>query len=321
MNGTEMTWPRVGVVGAGAVGCFFGGMLARAGAPTTFIGRPRKRSAHLERIREHGLVFDGVEVQEKIAVEVAEGYEVLSRVDLVLFAVKTLDTESAAAAIQPHLAAGALVVSLQNGIENVEQLLAADIRALPAVVFVAAAIETPGVLKHRGRGDLIIGDDEHRAEVERVAAWFEAAGVPCPISRHIRREQWLKLILNSMANATSALTGASYRRLVEFEPTWEIARAVAREAVAVAAADGNAIDVEEVIALGTGVARSVGEATSSTQQDIARGRRTEIDSLNGYISRRGAELGVATPTSDMLTALVKLREITPEREDEPHGDR
>ena len=298
------------MVGPGAVGCFFGGMLARAGAPVSLFGRPGPLGAHLTAIRDSGLRFDGVEIQESIPLEVATDPARLAEAELVLFAVKTLDNDTAAAAIRPHLGAAAIVVSLQNGMENVAALAAAGIAAIPTVVYVAAAIETPGSVRHRGRGDLIIGSDEpdRAAEVERVAAWFEVAGVPCPVSADIRRDQWSKLIINSMANAISALTGASYRRLAEFAPTWELARVVAREAAAVAAAEGVAVDVEEVLAAGRKVAIAVGDATSSTQQDIARGRPTEIDSLNGYISRRGAELGVATPVNDALRALVGLRE-------------
>lgn len=108
------TWPTTGVVGAGAVGSFFGGMLARAGAPVTFFGRPGSASPHLAAIREKGLAIDGAEVRETIEVAVAGGYAGLERAELVLFAVKSLDTESAASGIQHRLAPGALVVSLRG---------------------------------------------------------------------------------------------------------------------------------------------------------------------------------------------------------------
>ena len=304
------SWPEVAVVGPGAVGCFFGGMLARAGARVRLLGRPGPQGAHLRAIGERGLVFDGVEVQETIPLEVETEASSLSSAELVLFAVKALDNAAAAARIRPHLRADATVVSLQNGMENVATLASAGVSALPTVVYVAAAIENPGAVKHRGRGDLVIGSEDaaRRATAEPVAAWFVAAGVPCPVSGDIRRDQWTKLIINSMANAISALTGASYRRLAEFEPTWELARRVAREAAAVAAAEGTRIDVEAVMAAGRQVAVAVGDATSSTEQDIARGRRTEIDSFNGFIARRGDELGIETPANEALTALVQLRE-------------
>lgn len=301
-------WPEVAVVGPGAVGCFFGGMLARAGAAVTLFGRPDSESPHLTALRERGLTIDGTEVRETIPARVARDYRAISTSELVLFSVKTLSTDQAARGIRPHLRENAIVVSLQNGIDNVERLAVEGVTALAAVVFVAAAVETPGVVRHRGRGDLVVGDPERRDEVERVAAWFEGAGVPCPISSDLRRELWKKLILNSMANAISALTDASYRSLAEFEPTWQLALDIASEAVAVARADGAELDMEEVVALGNAVVHSIGDATSSTQQDIANGRRTEIDSLNGYIARRGSELGIPTPANRAVHALVKLRE-------------
>ncbi len=301
-------WPRVAVVGPGAVGSFFGGMLARAGAPVAFVGRPGSTNPHLESVRTRGLAFDGVAIQETIPIEVAEPSEALEGAELVLFGVKTPDTESAAEGIRPHLAPGAVVLSLQNGIDNVERMRTVGVEAIAAVVIVAAAIETPGTLRHRGRGDLVIGDPERPEEARWISELFERAGVPCEVSDAIRRELWFKLIINSMANATSALTRASYRRLTEFEPTWRIALAVAREAVAVARVEGIELDPEELIARGAAIIQGVGEATSSTEQDIARGRHTEIDALNGYIARRGAELDVPTPTNEILWALVKLRE-------------
>lgn len=303
-------WPRVAVVGPGAIGSFFGGMLARAGARVVFVGRPGSKSAHLESVRDRGLVFDGVTVKETIDVEVAETPEALAAAELVLFCVKTLDTESAAEGIRPYLAQGAAVLSLQNGVDNVDRMKTIGVEAIPAVVIVAAAIDRPGTIRHRGRGDLIIGDPERPEDVHRIAEIFDRAGVPCQVSDTIRHELWFKLIINSMANATGALTRASYRRLSEFEPTWRIAMAVAREAVEVARAEGIELDAEELAARGAAIIEGVGDATSSTEQDIAHGRRTEIDSLNGYIARRGAELGVRTPTNETLWALVKLREET-----------
>jgi ketopantoate reductase len=114
--------------------------------------------------------------------------------------------------------------------------------------------------------------------------------------------------VNSMANATSALTDKTYGSLARFEPTWNVAIDVAREAVAVARADGHELSLDSVVEQGLAICRSVGAATSSTQQDVARGRPTEIDALNGYIARRGAELGIETPVNRTLWALVKLRE-------------
>ena len=303
------SWPRVAVVGPGGVGAYFGGMLARAGAPVTMLGRQGKRSAHLEAMASDGLRLDTVTFDERVRVETATRPDVVAAAELVLFCVKTVDTDEAAGQIAAHVPDGAIVVDLQNGVDNPERLRRAGIDPIPAVVYVAAAVEAPGVVKHRGRGDLVIGHPGRGKDVERVAAWFARAAVPCRVSDDVEGELWFKLILNSMANAISALTGATYGRLAEFEPTWEVAHDVAREGVAVARAAGHDLELESVIRRGFEVAQSVGAATSSTQQDIARGRPTEIDALNGHIARRGAELDVPTPVNRALWALVKLQEL------------
>jgi len=303
-------WPRVAVMGAGAVGGYFGGMLARAGAPVTLIGR----RAHVEAIAREGLFLDSVHFQERVGVAASTQADAARDAELVLFCVKTVDTESGARALAPHLAPGALVVSLQNGVDNVERIrAAAGIEALPAVVYVAAAITGPGRVKHVGRGDLVIGYPrrERREEIGRVAQWFERAGVPCRISENIEGELWTKLIMNCAGNAVTALARVSYGQAAQNELTRQVMAGVAREAVAVARAAGVALPPLNLEAAGFKLARELGQATSSTAQDIARGKRTEIDALNGYIARRGAELGVPTPVNHTLFALVKLLEENP----------
>ena len=302
------SWPRVVVVGPGGVGAYFGGMLARAGAPVTMLGRPGGQSPHLVAIARHGLRLETLTFDERVPVETATSAKIVATAELVLFCVKALDTDEAARTIAPHISDDAVVIDLQNGIDNPARLRHAGIDPLVAVVYVAAAVETPGEVTHRGRGDLVVGHRTRASEVERVAAWFARAGVPCQISEDIEHEQWSKLILNSMANAVSALTGASYGALATFEPTWRVAVDVAREGVAVARAAGHEFDQHTMIQRGFEVCRAVGAATSSTQQDIARGRLTEVDALNGFIARRGFELKIETPINRVLWALVKLQE-------------
>ncbi|HLE36066.1 MAG TPA: 2-dehydropantoate 2-reductase [Candidatus Acidoferrales bacterium] len=306
------TWPRVAVMGAGAVGCYFGGMLARAGAPVTLIGR-RDR---VEAIAHDGLFIDSIDFQESVAVAASTQPDAARDADLILFCVKTLDTEESARLLQPHLKPGATVVSLQNGVDNVERIRGATrtasgkngIEALPAVVYVAAAMSAPGRVKHSGRGDLVVGHSTRRAEVERVAQTFERAGVPCRISENIEGDLWVKLILNCAGNALTALGRSSYGRAAQHELARQVMRATAEEAIAVARAAGIQLPTADFVAAGLDLAKNLGPATSSTAQDIERGKRTEIDALNGYITRRGAALGVPTPVNHTLYALVKLLE-------------
>ena len=300
--------PKVVVIGAGAVGGYFGGKLALAGAGLTLVGRPGGGSPHMEALAREGLRIEANELEETIPVDVTDDASVVGRADLVLFAVKTLDTVAAARSIAPHLLPNTIVVSLQNGVDNVERMAEGGVDALAAVVYVAAAIERPGVVSHHGRGDLVLGHATRGDEVRRVAGWFEAAGVPVRVSGQIEAELWSKLVINAMANAISALTGAPYARVAAHSPSMAVAMDVASEAFAVARAAGIELDEEAVTAEAGTIYVSMSEATSSTQQDIARGKPTEIDSLNGLITRKGEALGVPTPVNRALWALVSLRE-------------
>ena len=171
---------KVAVVGAGAVGCYYGGMLARAGHDVTLIGRPR----HVEAIERQGLRLETQTFDERIRVSASSEGSAVRSAQLVLLCVKSTDTESAAAAIKPHLAPDALVLSLQNGVENADRLraiLPQDV--LAAVVYIGTEMAGPGHVRHHGRGELII--ERSRASDELAQALI-AAGVPTDISDNVR---------------------------------------------------------------------------------------------------------------------------------------
>lgn len=311
----KVDWPRIAVMGAGAVGCYFGGMLARAGAPVMLIGRRE----HVEAIAREGLFLDSIKFHESVAVGASTQLDTVRGARLVLFCVKTLDDEQAARSIAPHLEPGAIVLSMQNGVDNVARIrAAAAIDALPAVVYVAASMAGPGRVKHVGRGDLVLGElpspaaSEHsrREEINWIAELFSRAGVPCRIAENIEGELWTKMIMNCAWNAVSALARSTYGRAGRNPLTRELILSAAREAIAVAGAAGVRLPDVDLIATGLKLGETMADAFSSTAQDIARGKRTEIDSLNGYIVRLGAELHVPTPVNSALYALVKLLEET-----------
>jgi len=183
------------------------------------------------------------------------------------------------------------------------------------VVYVAAAMTAPGRVKHSGRGDLILGDlpgraqnDARRRQVERIASLFERAGVPCRVSSNVEGELWLKMIINCAYNAISALGRAQYHRVGGNRWTRELMIKVTEEALEVARAAGVQLPDVDMVETVLKISESMANATSSTAQDLARGKPTEIDSLNGYLVRRGAEVGVPTPINQTLHALVKLLE-------------
>ena len=289
-------------MGAGAVGCYYGGMLARAGHDVTLIGRPN----HVDAIQRDGLLLDTQSFKEQVRLQASTEPSAVAGATLVLFCVKSTDTESAAAAIRPHLLPGALVLSLQNGVDNAVRLQA----ALPAqevaasVVYVATEMPGPGHVKHNGRGELVIAASTTTAD---AAALLVAAGVPTDISSNVEGALWAKLILNCAYNALSAITQQPYGQLVQGEGVQDVIRDLVNECLAVAQADGITVpgDVWQAVER---IAQTMPQQLSSTAQDLARAKRSEIDHLNGYVLRRGEALGVATPVNQVLHTLVKLLE-------------
>ena len=206
---------RVAVVGAGAVGSYFGAMLARAGHHVTLIGR----AAHVEAIGRSGLRLDRAGQIEIVPIAASVELSAVRDAGLVLFCVKSTDTEAVAEEMAPHLAPGALVLSLQNGVENAPAIARQVTQAVvPAVVYVATSMPEPGTVKHHGRGDLVVGamrspvsdQASTEARLQDLVDLFASAQVPVRISADVTAELWSKLMVNCAYNAISGLAQASY---------------------------------------------------------------------------------------------------------------
>jgi 2-dehydropantoate 2-reductase len=301
--------PRIAVLGAGAVGCYYGGMLARAGVPVTLIGRP----AHVDAIRRDGLRLQTTTFDEHVRVDAATGPEAVAGAAVVLCCVKSPDTEAAADAMAPHLAPGAWVLSLQNGVDNAARLQARLSQPVwPAVVYVAAGMAGPGHVRHNGRGELVIGPLPGASsqggallDAPALVALFARAGVPVDVSDNVLGSLWAKLVLNCAYNAMSALSRRPYGELVQQPGVTDVMDDLVAECLAVAAASGVTIpgDVPEAVAR---IARTMPGQFSSTAQDLMAGKPTEIDHLNGFVAREGARLGVPTPVNRAMWTLVRM---------------
>ena len=300
-------WPRIAVVGAGAVGGYFGGMFARAGAPIVLIGRRHFADA----VNSNGLVLDKSEGQERIRVAATTEMSAIRDCSLILFSVKANDTDETAKQIAPFLQPDATVVCLQNGVDNADRVRAAtNVVTVPAVVYVAVSVPEFGRVKHLARGDLIIGPlSERTTEVANV---FNRAAISCRISENIEGELWVKLLCNCALNAISALGHARYGQIVQSGDAKQLMQDVVDEVLAVARAAGVVLpgvdDRESGMVAAMKIATQMADAFSSTAQDLNRGRPTEIDALNGYIVRQGAALAVPVPINGALFTLVKLAE-------------
>jgi 2-dehydropantoate 2-reductase len=302
-------WPRIAVVGAGAVGGYFGGMFARAGAPTVFIGRKHFADA----VNSKGLVLDRLHGQERIRATATVEMSAVRDCSLILFCVKANDTLATATQMAPFVRPDATVVCLQNGVDNADQVrVAANVAAVPAAVYVAVSVPESGCVKHLARGDLIIGPPSERTTY--LADVFVRAGIPCRVSDNIEGELWLKLLRNCALNAISALRHSRYGQIVQSDDAKKLMEQIVDEVLAVACAADVVLpgvdDRKSGMAAAMELATQMADAFSSTAQDLNRGRPTEIDALNGYISRRGADLRIPVPVNHALFTLVKLAEQT-----------
>ncbi|WP_309832200.1 2-dehydropantoate 2-reductase [Paracidovorax wautersii] len=297
---------RIAVLGAGAVGCYFGALLARAGHAVTLIGRP----AHVQQVQAHGLRLQTAKLDEQVPLAATTEASAVAGADVVLFCVKSTDTEDAARQMRPHLAPHTLVLTLQNGVDNDERVRAAlgtgdDAPPVAAaVVYVATDMAGPGHVRHHGRGELVIAPSPVS---NAVAQQFSAAGIATEFSDNVRGALWAKLVINSAYNAISALSQQPYGRLVQTPGVTDLIEDVVAECLAVAEADGIRMP-GDVRAAVRGIVATMPGQLSSTAQDVARGKPSEIDHLNGYVVQRGAVLGVATPLNRALWVLVKLVE-------------
>lgn len=309
---TRETWSSIAVVGAGALGSYFGGALARAGHNVTLIGR----KPHVDAINRDGLLFQCLDGEQRVRVQAATDIPVVRDAALILFCVKSLDTETAAKAMAPHLARDAVILSLQNGVDNPERIgLHAGNEVIPVLVYAGANVPAPGVVRHTGGNDIVIGrlkrfrggGEADRRLLDAIAALFRSAGITVRISDDIEADLWTKLMANCAYNAVSALGNAPYSRMKAVPGVRGLMLDAAKEVAAVATAKGIRLP-DGILESTMKIADAMPLTKSSTAQDIAKGRPTEIAHLNGYVVRQGEALGVATPVNRTLNALIQLLE-------------
>jgi 2-dehydropantoate 2-reductase len=292
---------QVAVIGAGAVGCYYGGLLLKAGHDVTFIGR----QPHVDAINAHGLLLDTQSFRGHLAAKAATDATALASPDLVLFCVKSADTEEAGRSLAGCLRPETSILSLQNGVDNPQRLRAVTGHAvIPAVVYVGSEMAGPGHVRHHGGGDIAIGA---APESQALAHTLEAAGIRTTIADDIEVTQWSKLVINCAFNALSAVAGIPYGPMLEVEGTRDVVASAVQEAVMVARASGVSMP-EDILERILKIPAAMPNQMSSTAQDVARGKPSEIDFLNGYVVRKGTELGVPTPTNQALQVMVKLAE-------------
>ncbi len=309
---------RVLVAGAGAIGSVVGGLLARAGAAVTFLGRP----AHLSAIGRSGLALEGIWGRSIVrGLELAtDASSLKGSYDLILLTVKSYDTEVMLSRVVSRLAADGALISLQNGLGNVERV-AATVglgRALGGRVIFGAEIPRPGAVRVTVCADRILigaAEPNNQEGCKKARFWaeqFAAAGLPCAYTANIEAALWGKVLYNAPLNALGALLAVPYGELGKCEAARAIMDKVIDEAFAVAAANGISLPWQEVASYRRlfyqELLPSTQEHRSSMLQDLERGRSTEIDAINGQVEAHGARVGVPTPVNTVLKQLIHLVE-------------
>jgi 2-dehydropantoate 2-reductase len=300
---------KIAVIGTGAMGSVYAGLLAAAGNEVWAIDIRRD---HIEAIRAHGLRVEGASGDRTVPLPASTEAADAGRCELVIIATKAYDLGEAALSARPLLGPDTVVVTIQNGLGNGET--ARGVLGEAVTVGVAggfgARIVAPGHTHHEGWELIRLGelDGPVTARLERVAEVWRDAGFGVRTFDDIHQLIWEKLICNGTFNAVCALTGLDVGGLIDDGEAWAVAASGAGEAFDVARARGITLDFDDPVDYVRTFASKLRKARPSTMQDLQAGRRTEIDVINGGIARAGREAGVPTPTHDMLTSLVKAAE-------------
>jgi 2-dehydropantoate 2-reductase len=298
---------RILVMGSGGLGGYFGGLLAKSGQQVSFLAR----GAHLQALQERGLRVTSVNGDFELEVRAAETVAELGPADLVLFCVKSYDTEAAAGLLQGALAPGGAVLTLQNGIGNAEQIDAVLGKGttLPGSAQIESAIGEPGlIIQSSLRRRITFGEaDGRRSErAERILELLTAAEIETILSDDIQRVLWEKFIFITAMAGLSSLTGATLGDMLGYEPTRALFRAAVEEAAAVGRAAGVRLSdsvVDETLQLASSMLPTM---RSSMQKDLEAGRRLEVEALNGMVARLGRQHALPTPINDVIYAVLGL---------------
>lgn len=295
---------KILIMGTGGVGGYYGGLLAQQGNEVTFISR----GAHLYALRHEGLKVKSVHGDFTVSpADATDDPANVGPVDLILFCVKTYNTDEAAEAIRPAVVAQTTVVSLQNGIDAAERIgkVVGMEHVLGGVTWLSSAVEAPGVIRQVSQFRRVALGELGGGRSERVQSVYEVlnqTGITVEISEDIQKVLWTKLVFISAVSSLGSLTRlpmGAYRSIPE---TRGLLSSIMQEVEAVARAQGVNLDEDVVQKWLQFIDDAAPQMKPSMQLDVETGRRTELESMVGVIGRKGRALGVSTPTADFVYA-------------------
>jgi len=306
---------NITIIGAGAMGTLFGGLLSEAGHRITMAARNPETVSVLT---EQGITITGISGEHQAPVQAVGDTTTLPPQDMVLVTVKSYDTAAAVAMHRQVMTQSRCVLTLQNGLGNAETI--ADAIGASTVIAgtttIGANLLRPGVVHHAGNGDTHVGslEDNSRSLAELVVDIFAAAGIPVSISDQIMQGIWQKVCINAAINPLTALLSVRNGELEQHAESRAMMDRIVEEVVAVAAARGITLDASAMQDRAHTVARNTANNRSSMLMDILHNRRTEIADINGAIARYAADHGLTAPLNEALASLVNIIEKGIERE-------
>jgi len=291
------------VVGPGAMGCLFAARLSIAGNEVALADHDKRRA---QKITEQGIRVTGISGTYEVRIPTAVGGAPFAP-DFILICVKSTDTKTAGEGVLGSMGPETMVVTLQNGLGNMEIL--AEIfgpgKVLGGVTAQGATLVDEGVIRHAGEGETVIGPaGEEDGPLHRLVSVMNQAGFETRSARKVEELIWGKLIINVGINALTAITRLKNGRIPEIKGTRAVMEAAVEEAVSVARANGVRLPYEDPLARVIAVCEATKENVSSMLQDVSKQRTTEVEAINGAIAREGAVAGIPTPVNTTLTELV-----------------
>jgi len=297
---------RIVVVGPGALGCLFAGLLSKK-AEVWLLDKDPVRAEKI--IAHQGVTCQGVSKNWQASIPATARAEDIGPADLIILCTKAYDTKEAIQHAQPLLGKNTHVLTLQNGWGNVETIaeIVGEDMVLAGMTNQAVTLTGTAQIEHTGAGETIIGHLSGKipASVRQIREVFNKAKIPTKVSRNIKGVLWSKLIVNAGINALSAILRLRNGQLNEQEEAASILSAAIGEAIKVARRKRIKLIYDDPLAKVEAVCQKTSGNVSSMLQDVLAGRRTEIDYINGVIVKQGRLSGVPTPVNQTLCGLVK----------------
>ena len=297
------------IVGPGAMGCLFAGLLTESGNEVWLLDKHPQRA---KKLSQEGLHIEGIGGCRIVSLKVTSNPHDIAVPDLVFVWVKAYDTLDAVKMIHPILTDHTQVISLQNGLGNLEaiaQTVNPD-KIIGGITSHGATLIDIGHIRHAGKGDTIIGRMNRQIDNDllKIANLLSEANIETKVSSDVESAIWSKLIINAAINPLTAITRLKNGQLLESDETRRLLDLVAEEAGKIVKLAGISIAYPDIKSKVYDVCEATAQNTSSMLQDILRGRRTEIDAINGAIVEKAKDLNIDAPVNEMLTCLVKMLE-------------